>query len=78
MADQVLANFSHPQKDDRLLQQNSDGAEQAAHEALNRLRVIRPSDFLGLGVEEKMQDKIYNNLVIKGYIKADGTLIENI
>ncbi len=64
-------------KDDRLLKQQANEAELAAHEALNQLRTIRQKDFLGLGLAEKMQDKIYNNLVIKGFIKADGRLIED-
>ncbi len=64
-------------KDDaRILNYNSAKAAQAAANALDRLKILRKEDFEGLGLEEKMRDKIFTNLIIKGYINAEGRLNE--
>jgi hypothetical protein len=50
--------------------------EKAAYQALTRLQRIYPADFTGLGLESKMLDKIFNNLILKGYISTEGILLE--
>ncbi len=49
----------------------------AAEAIISQFQVIKAKDFMGLGIEEKMQQKIFNNLIIKGFIKPDGTIIKD-
>ena len=55
---------------------DQDKATKIASNSLDKLKVFTKDDFRGLGLEEKMQDKIFNNLIIKGYIQPDGRLNE--
>ncbi|MEM8807263.1 MAG: hemopexin repeat-containing protein, partial [Cyanobacteria bacterium P01_G01_bin.38] len=60
----------------RLLKAHPGKAEQAMYQALNQLQKVYPQDFVGLGIQEKLQDKIFVNLILNGYLQTDGTLIE--
>ncbi|MCO6477406.1 MAG: hypothetical protein J5I94_12325 [Phaeodactylibacter sp.] len=64
------------EKDKRIVHFNEEAARAAAFRGLNQLPAIHQEDFLGLGIHEKMVDKIFDNLVFKGYIKTDGRLVE--
>jgi hypothetical protein len=61
--------------DDRLLRVAPDAAEAAAHAAITELGVLVAEDFLGLGLGERLQGKIFGNLALLGYLAPDGTLI---
>ncbi|MET0236550.1 MAG: hemopexin repeat-containing protein [Kibdelosporangium sp.] len=60
--------------DDRLLRLDVAVATAAAHAGLTGLGVIVAEDFLGLGLGERLQAKIFGNLVLLGHLHADGTL----
>ncbi len=62
--------------DNRLLKYEQAPAEQAAYRALTSLEQIHADDFTGLGLEQKILDKIFNNLILKGYLDLDGRIIE--
>lgn len=64
-------------QDKRILRQKFDELNMGSLDSLRNLSFIKSQDFLHLGLEEKMQEKIFNNLVIKGFIKPDGTIIES-
>lgn len=64
------------EKDQRIVKFNREKAALAATKALGNLKVFRKVDFRHLGLEEKMRDKIFNNLVFKKYIDSEGNLIE--
>jgi hypothetical protein len=63
-------------QDPRLLRYRSSAAEAAAREALDRFDIIHKDDFTGLGIAEKMIDKIINNLIFRGYIDFEGRILE--
>jgi hypothetical protein len=63
-------------KDHRLVKYDSQLAEKAVYKALTRLERIHPEDFTGLGLESKVLDKIFNNLILKDYITPEGLLLE--
>lgn len=65
------------EKDHRLVHFDKTAAKKAAEQAVENLDVFSKEDFLGLGIEEKMVDKVFNNLIIKGYINEEGGLIES-
>jgi hypothetical protein len=52
------------------------GAATAAYACLGRLPVIDERDFVGLGLADHVQQKIFDNLVLRGYLQADGAVIE--
>ncbi|WP_204026170.1 Tc toxin subunit A-related protein [Sinosporangium siamense] len=58
----------------RLLEVERAKAEAAAHRAVTDLGVIFPSDLTGLGLGDRLQGKIFRNLVYRGRLRADGTL----
>ncbi|WP_283133404.1 hemopexin repeat-containing protein [Rhizohabitans arisaemae] len=58
----------------RLLAVDRVKAEAAAHRAVTDLGVIFPSDFTGLGLGDRLQGKIFRNLVYRAGLRADGTL----
>jgi hypothetical protein len=60
----------------RLVRSNEKALVEAAHEAIARVDRLTKADFLGLGLEEKIADKIFANLVLMGYLTADGMLNE--
>ncbi|MFP4574519.1 MAG: hemopexin repeat-containing protein [Coleofasciculus sp.] len=65
-------------KDRRLVIYDQRSVEQLAYTALNQLEMIKKEDFMHLGLEQKMRDKIFNNMIIKGYINPEGSLNEEI
>ncbi|WP_158557937.1 hemopexin repeat-containing protein [Spongiactinospora gelatinilytica] len=58
----------------RLLEVDRAKAEAAAYRAVTDLGTIFPSDFKGLGLGDRLQGKIFRNLVYRGGLRADGTL----
>lgn len=64
------------QKDKRIVFFNEAEARDAAYRSIHRLDLITRDDFKGLGIEEKIAQKIFNNLVWKGYLNTDGSLNE--
>lgn len=62
-------------KDDRLLRVNTEAAAAAAYTAVTDLGVLVAEDFRELGLGERLQGKIFTNLVLSGYLSADGMLM---
>ncbi len=62
--------------DTRLVRSNEKALMEAAYEAIDRVDLVTKADFLGLGLEEKIADKIFANLVLMGYLTTDGILNE--
>lgn len=60
--------------DQRILRFDPDIAPQIADEALNRLGTFSAADFKGLAIADKFNDKLYQNLIIHGFINADGQI----
>ncbi|MFC4012712.1 hemopexin repeat-containing protein [Nonomuraea purpurea] len=58
----------------RLLEVDRAKAEAAAYRAVSDLGAIFPSDFRGLGLGDRLQGKIFRNLVYRDGLRADGTL----
>ena len=52
-------------------------ASSAAHACLLRLPVIEEHDFVGLGLAGHVQQKIFTNLVLRGYLDGDGRVVED-
>ncbi|MEL6674448.1 MAG: Tc toxin subunit A, partial [Bacteroidota bacterium] len=63
--------------DSRLLHLQSDSLTEKVRMAVKNLGKFREDDFVGLGLAEKLADKLLRNLVIKGYIEPGGRLIES-
>ncbi|WP_158578920.1 hemopexin repeat-containing protein [Spongiactinospora rosea] len=59
----------------RLLDVDPAKAGAAAYRAVTDLGTIFPSDFKGLGLGDRLQGKILRNLVYRGGLRADGTLV---
>jgi hypothetical protein len=59
---------------DRLLRLDPTVAATAAYDGVTDLGVIAAEDFLGVGLGERLQNKVFANLVHLGYLAADGTL----
>ncbi|MFI6803021.1 Tc toxin subunit A-related protein [Streptosporangium canum] len=57
-----------------LLEVHREKAEKAAYEAVTDLGVVFPSDLTGLGLGDRLQAKIFRNLVLRGVLGADGGL----
>jgi hypothetical protein len=51
-------------------------AVSAAYARLLRLPVIEERDFVGLGLAEHVKQKIFANLIFRGYLDGDGLVIE--
>ncbi len=62
--------------DPRLVRFDQDALVSAAHEAIEHADQITRDDFLGLGLEDRIADKIFKNLVFMGYLTPEGTLQE--
>ncbi|WP_229068781.1 hemopexin repeat-containing protein [Actinoplanes sp. DH11] len=62
--------------DDRLLRLDAEAVALAAYDAVTELGAVGAEDFLGLGLDERLATKIFTNLVLAGYLSADGTLDE--
>ncbi|MBP2330354.1 GNAT superfamily N-acetyltransferase [Kibdelosporangium banguiense] len=60
--------------DGRLLDLDLSVAAAAAYSAVTDLGVVVAKDFRGLGLGERLQAKIFGNLVMLGHLDADGTL----
>jgi|GEM_PF-2546508 len=63
-------------QDHRLLKTHLNQVEPAIYQALSRLPIITPADFEALDIQEKLQEKIFANLILHGYLQTDGMLIE--
>ncbi|MFL6118537.1 hemopexin repeat-containing protein, partial [Actinophytocola sp.] len=64
--------------DDRLLRLDPEQAASAAYDAVTDLGVPAPEDFLGLGLGDRLQAKVFGNLVHRGHLSGEGTLaVEN-
>jgi Tc toxin complex TcA C-terminal TcB-binding domain/Neuraminidase-like domain/Hemopexin len=64
-------------RDRRLVRlDDPDAAASAAYACLLRLPVIEERDFVGLSLGEHVQQKIFTNLVLRGYLQADGAIVE--
>ncbi|MEZ4712470.1 MAG: hemopexin repeat-containing protein [Caldilineaceae bacterium] len=64
--------------DARLLRFAEAPAMAVAHQALPELRTIRAADFTGLGLEERLLNKLYDNLIMLGYLDGEGVLREEL
>ena len=64
-------------KEHRLISFDANHVRKAAIDALNQIDTITEQDFLGLGIGEKIADKIYDNLIHKGHLNTQGRLIED-
>jgi Tc toxin complex TcA C-terminal TcB-binding domain/Neuraminidase-like domain/Salmonella virulence plasmid 28.1kDa A protein/Hemopexin len=62
-------------RDSRLLRPDPERAASAAYAALTRLGVIGADDFTGLGLDERATGKLFANLVLGGYLDADGVVV---
>lgn len=60
--------------DHRLIRYNHKEARQFGYHAISELDLIKQEDFKGLGIEEKLTDKIFNNLIFQGYLSTKGVL----
>jgi hypothetical protein len=58
----------------RLLDLDPDVVAAAAYQGVTDLGVVYSSDFEGLGLGDRLAEKIFRNLVFCGYLRADGTL----
>jgi Tc toxin complex TcA C-terminal TcB-binding domain/Neuraminidase-like domain/Hemopexin/Salmonella virulence plasmid 28.1kDa A protein len=63
--------------DDRLLRVDQEAAAAAAHTAITDLGVLVAEDFRGLGLGERLQGKIFGNLVLLGWLSPDGRLTDD-
>jgi hypothetical protein len=63
-------------KEARLISFDANVVKKAAIDAVNKIDTITEQDFLGLGIGEKIADKIYDNLIHKGHLNTQGRLIE--
>jgi len=57
--------------------ENAAAAATAAYACLIRLPIVEARDFVGLGLAEHVQQKIFDNLVLRGYLQADGSVVES-
>jgi len=64
-------------KEPRLISFDAKQVKKAAIDAVNQIDTITLKDFLGLGIGEKIADKIYDNLIHKGHLNTQGRLIED-
>ncbi|MFI7704663.1 hemopexin repeat-containing protein [Nonomuraea sp. NPDC049480] len=62
-------------RDARLLRPEPGVVAAAAYRAVTELAVLSPEDFLGLGLEGPVAEKIFTNLVLAGVLDADGLLV---
>ncbi len=62
-------------RDSRLLRLDPAALPDAAADALAGLGVVTSADFLGLGHDDVVAAKLFTNLVLHGYLAADGTVM---
>ncbi|MGF1521427.1 MAG: Tc toxin subunit A [Leptolyngbyaceae cyanobacterium] len=62
--------------DFRLVRFHEQALMAAAHETIGRVDQLTQTDFRGLGLEAKIADKIFANLVLMGYLTTTGRLNE--
>lgn len=62
--------------DSRVLTYHEEAAHQLGMDVIGQLAMLRKEDFLNIGIAEKMLDRLYNNLILKGYLNLEGSLIE--
>ncbi|TAE46994.1 MAG: hypothetical protein EAZ89_18955, partial [Bacteroidetes bacterium] len=62
---------------DRILRFEEEAAYHAVYSALKQLPHIHPEDLIGLGLEERMLNQIYSQLILLGYLAPDGVLNES-
>ncbi|MEM9218659.1 MAG: hemopexin repeat-containing protein [Cyanobacteria bacterium P01_F01_bin.150] len=60
--------------DKRLVHTHEKVLMEVALDAIERVELITQADFLGLGLEEKIADKIFANLTLMGYLSTEGML----
>ncbi|AOW98559.1 hypothetical protein BJP34_03050 [Moorena producens PAL-8-15-08-1] len=70
-------NYHLTKKEPRLIDFDANLVKKAAIDAVNQIDTITEKDFLGLGIGEKIADKIYDNLIHKGHLNTQGRLIED-
>jgi len=70
-------NILVAQQDKRLLRLDEAALETCAFSAIKQVDMISRDDFLNMGVSEKVQDKIFENLVLFGVIDTQGQIIED-
>ncbi|NER88851.1 hemopexin repeat-containing protein [Moorena sp. SIO3A2] len=70
-------NYHLTKKEPRLISFDANLVKKAAIDAVNKIDTITEKDFLGLGIGEKIADKIYDNLIHKGHLTTQGRLIED-
>ncbi len=64
-------------KEPRLISFDAHLVKNAAIDAVKQIDTITEKDFLGLGIGEKIANKIYDNLLHKGHLNTQGRLIED-
>jgi hypothetical protein len=64
-------------KDARLVGYSKEDTAMIAHKAIDQLSWITSKDFMGLGIEEKLAEKIFRNLVMLGYLNEQGVIQSN-
>ena len=60
--------------DARLLRYDPAACDAATRAALARLDAVHPDDFTGLGIADRMLDKLVTNLIFRGVIDAEGRI----
>ena len=63
-------------RDGRLVTYEAVAAKSAAYQAMAQLNHVFKSDFKGLKISEKMLDRLFGNLINRGYINAEGYVDE--
>ncbi|WP_299453296.1 hemopexin repeat-containing protein [uncultured Microscilla sp.] len=61
-------------QDVRLVSYSKEEAEMIAHKAVDQLGWVTSLDFTDLGIEEKLAEKMFRNLVMIGYIDEQGII----
>ena len=58
----------------KLVQENEEQAAEVAHMAIEQLSKITEYDFMDLGIEEPLVEKIFRNLIYRNYIDPKGLI----
>jgi hypothetical protein len=74
--DQIAQSDLVSKADARLVRFQADALSPVIYAAIARLDVITQADFLDLGLEAKIAQKIFANLVFRGYLTTEGRLDE--
>ncbi|MGH3978762.1 MAG: hemopexin repeat-containing protein [Pseudonocardiaceae bacterium] len=62
--------------DPRLLRLDAAAVGVAAYDAVTDLAAVTAEDLLGLGLDERTTTKLVTNLVLRGYLAADGAIVD--